>query len=501
MTNKASNRLHQYGQNLVDGKWWPTREDFCAINPATEEVTGWFPNSTSDEVDLAVIHAKKAQKKWRQLSRVSRGEYFDRLCKVLKSQSHWIAEVISVETGKSLNESDAEVNEALHMAQYTFGKSRMPNGEIIPSEIAEKDCYVIRKPKGVVAVIAPWNFPFAIGGFWTSAPAILEGNTVVFKPSEETPYTGQLIAKLYHEAGFPHGVFNLVHGDGRTGESLAKHADVNHVCFTGSYEVGRLIQVHCAAVGNKSCACEMGSKSGVIVCSDADVDMAVKACVASAYKLSGQRCVSAGRILVQHSIYDKFTSKFVEASKNVTLGDPFSVPAPDMGPLINKAQWNRVIDFNYKASSDDKTQVLLAGQSGADPGFFMSPHVYTTKWRDAEDRPFLKNEVFGPHVAILPFDDLEEAIYIYNDTDYGLSLSVFTSDYTKMRKVREECDFGLGYVNLPCIGAESQLPFGGVKKSGYGGSSAAATFDSVVHKVTWTVNHSNEIKMAQGLKL
>jgi aldehyde dehydrogenase (NAD+) len=245
----------------------------------------------------------------------------------------------------------------------------------------------------------------------------------------------------------------------------------------------------------------MGSKSGVIVCADADIDMAVKACVASAYKLSGQRCVSAGRLIVEYAAYDEFVNKFIEASKKLTVGDPFSKPAPDIGPLINAAQKNRVIDFNYKSSQDQDTHVLLAGLPITGKGHFMMPHVYTTTWKENESRSFLKNEVFGPHVAIIPFHDLDEAIHIYNDTDYGLSLSICTNDYKKMRKVREECEFGLGYVNLPCVGAESGAPFGGVKKSGYGGSSAAGTFDNVVHKVTWTVNHSNEIKMAQGLKL
>jgi aldehyde dehydrogenase (NAD+) len=497
----TSNRLYQSGRNFIDGEWQQNRQDFVATNPATEEDIGWFPLSSDNQIDGAVAAAKNAQKAWREMSRVARGEHFDRLCAAIKNHSKWLSEIISVETGKNLNESVAEVNEALHMAQYTFGKSRMPVGDILPSEIAEKDCYVIRKAKGVVAVISPWNFPFAIGGFWCAAPAALEGCTVVFKPSEDSPFIGQMIARLYEEAGFPPGVFNLVHGDGSVGKALVEHKDVNHICFTGSYEVGKSIRLHCAEHGRKTCSCEMGSKSAVIVCADADIDMAVKACVASAYKLSGQRCVSAGRILVESRIYNEFANEFIRASKNVTIGDPFSTPAPDIGPLISKAQRDRVIDFNYKASQDENTQVLLAGSQVGEKGYFMSPHVYTTAWKKNESRPFLKNEVFGPHVAIIPFDDLDEAIAIYNDTDFGLALAVCTSDYMKMRKVREECEFGLAYVNLPCIGAESQIPFGGVKKSGYGGSSAAATFENVVDKVAWTVNHSNEIKMAQGLKV
>ncbi len=485
------------GMNYIDGVWLPHRPDFPSINPATEEEIGLFPTSTDAEINEAVAAAKKAQKSWSQLSRVKRGEYFSKLVEVVKSDIKTIANCISHEIGKSLNESIAEINEAIHMAEYTFGKSRTSVGDILPSEIAGKDTFIIRKPKGVVAVISPWNFPLAIGGFWTSAPALLEGNTVVFKPSEDSPAVGQYIAQLYARAGFPPGAFNLIHGDGRVGKLLVEHRDINHICFTGSYAVGREIQLTCASQGKKSCSCEMGSKSGVIVCDDADIDMAVKACVTSAYKLSGQRCVSASRLIVSSEIIDEFTQKFVEASKQIKVGR--YEDNADMGPLISETQLDRVVRYNYMAASDPDTKVLLNHKVYATKGFFLTPHVYTTKWKDNESRSFLKEEVFGPHVAIIPFDTLDEAIHIYNDTDFGLSVAVITNDYRKMRRIRNECDFGLGYVNLPCIGAESQIPFGGVKKSGYGGSSAAATFDSVVHKVAWTVNYDEEIKMAQGL--
>lgn len=490
------------GMNYIDGNWIHHRPEFSSINPSTEEEVGLFPTSNQAEIDEAVAAAKKAQKSWRQLSRVKRGEYFEKLYKLLEDRSWQIARMISSETGKNLNESVAEINEAIHMAQYTFGKSRMPIGDILPSEIAEKDSYVIRKPKGVIAVISPWNFPLAIGGFWCAAPALLEGNTVVFKPSEDTPIIGQLITELYHEVGFPPGVFNLLHGDGAVGRYLVEHRDVNHICFTGSYAAGREIQLTCASQGKKSCSCEMGSKSAVIVCADADLDMAVKACVASAYKLSGQRCVSAGRLIVEHQILYQFVQKFIVESKKLLVGNPLDPDVNfDIGPLINKAQMERVLHYNRDIENDENSQILLQGCRLGEKGYFITPCVATTQWQKNEKRNFLKEEIFGPTTIIISFDDLDEAVEIYNDTDFGLSVAVCTNDYRKMRKIRDECDFGLGYVNLPCIGAESGAPFGGIKKSGYGGSSAAGTFDSVVHKVTWTINHAQEIQMAQGLKL
>jgi len=482
------------GNNYVNGVFIPNRKEFSNINPATEESLGEFQNSRYEEVNDAVKSAKNVFAEWRKVSRVKRAEYFDNMCGLLKARFDSLVQCISNETGKTLNESVAEVNETLHMLQYTFSKGRMPNGEIIPSEIAEKDSYVIRKPKGVVGVIAPWNFCCAIGAAWCAAPAILEGNTVVLKPSEDAPAASEMMAELYHDAGFPKGVFNLVHGDGFTGHFLSAHKDINHICFTGSVAVGQFIKEDAVATG-KTCSCEMGSKSAVIVFSDADMDLAVNACVISAYKLSGQRCVSSGRLLIERSGVQEFIERFVEASKNIKVG-AFDEPDVFMGPLISSTQLKKVEDYNR--STEGNADILLKGERLNRKGYFLTPHVYTCEWSDL---PFLHQEVFGPHVAIIPFDSLEEAVEIYNDTEFGLSCAVCTNDYRKMRYVRDNCDFGLGYANLPGVGAESQQIFGGVKASGYGWPSAAGTFDAVVHKVAWTVNHDEKgFQMAQGLK-
>lgn len=490
------------GMNYINGEFWLNRADFCKKNPSDGEDLGVFPKSGLAEVEKAIYAAKVAFTGWRRTSRVIRAEHFDRLCQIMKNSKNRLVDAISIETGKSRNESLAEFNEALHMAQYTTGQGRMPVGYVLPSEIADKDSYVIRKPKGVVAVISPWNFPLNIGGFWCAAPAILEGNTVVLKPSEDAPCLGQAIAELYQEAGFPPGVFNMIHGDGYTGDILAKHADVNHVCFTGSAAVGQLIQKVCANdFFGKSCSCEMGSKSAMILCKDCDYEMALNACVASAYKLSGQRCVSAGRILVHSILIDKFLHDFVVRSQNLMIGDPMKMDI-DMGPIISKKQLESVLSFNNEALADEHVQVVLNGERLDSYGNFVTPHVYTTKWKVPERRGFLIKEAFGPHVAVVPFDDDEEAIAIYNDTAYGLSLGVCTSDYRRARKYQQECDFGLGYFNLPCIGAASHVPFGGIKRSGNGQPSAAGTFDAVVHKVAWTVNSApSGFEMDQGLKI
>lgn len=482
------------------GEFVPTRNDFESLNPCSGQVMGRFPQSTIADVNSAVEMAKRQLPGWRVLSRVQRAEYLLALCKVLEAKVEFVAKWISLETGKSLNESKAEVVEALHMAQYCFGKGREPCGEVVSSELADRDSYVIRKPKGVVAVVAPWNFPFAIGGFWCAAPALLEGNTVVFKPSELTPIIGQITAELYCEAGFPKGVFNMIHGDGEVGRMLVEHEDVNHIAFTGSVDVGRSIRRACAE-GEKTCSCEMGSKSAVMVFGDADMEIAVPACLNSAFKLSGQRCVSSGRFLVQRSVLEEFKAKFLEAASKVFVGDPFDeVPSGSslsFGPLISKEQMERVSSFNDMVRNDPEATVLLDIPCVKDCGYFLNPFVYQVEW---SDKPYLKQEVFGPHVAIVPFDDVCDAIRIYNDTPYGLALGAITNDFRIMRDVRNWCDAGMIYFNLGSIGAESHLPFTGVKMSGNGGSSAAGTFDTVVHKVAVSVNHARSINFPQGLK-
>jgi len=495
--------MSQYvGMNYIGG-FLPSRADFGSFNPVNEEPIGYFPQSTDAEIDEALVAAQKAFPLWKALSRVQRAEYFWRLAKLLESKVDYVAKAISLETGKSLNESKAEVIEALHMTQFCFGKGREPSGDIVASELPERDSYVIRKPKGVVAVIAPWNFPFAIGGFWCSGPSLLEGNTVVFKPSELTPMVGQITAELFQDAGFPPGVFSLLHGDGNVGEKIVRDERVAHIAFTGSAEVGKSIRIECAHSWHKTCSCEMGSKSAVMVFDDCDFDLAVSACVNSAFKLSGQLCVSAGRLLVQRSVLEKFKERFLYEVGTAVAIDPFDTPlgvcSVAFGPLISAKQKRRVQNYNDLVRSDPDAQVLFDGDKDgtmAGNGHFLRPFVYQAEW---SDKPYLKQEVFGPHVAIIPFDTLEDAIRIYNDTEYGLALGVITNDFRTAREVRNRCDFGLGYWNGGSIAAESHNPFGGVKKSGNGWPSAAGMFDAITHKVAWSANHGG-LSFPQGLK-
>ena len=484
------------GRLFVGGEWSVPRSDFTSHNPARwSEHVGTFPRATVGEVSEAVAAARAAFPAWRRASRILRAECFDRLAQFIKRDTDSLAELMARECGKNVTECRAEVVEGLHMVQYVFGTGRMPVGDIVPSELPEKDAFVRRKPWGVVAVITPWNFPFAVP-LWMLGPSLMEGNTAVFKPSEDTPAVGQRLVELFVEAGFPAGTINLVHGDGVVGEALVKNPGVNVVLFTGSYEVGKRIQEVSASMPDRMVAAEMGGKNAVIVAEDAKFDLALTAGILSAFKTTGQRCVSASRILVHESLMERYAKEYVAVAKRLKFGDPLDAKN-FAGPLIHRDALEKVRKYNALAAEEGAT-MLLEGVELRRGGCFLSPCVYQLEPKTTMPRVF-REEVFGPHVALVPFKTDEEAVRLANDTEYGLSLAVITESYRKMRFFREECDYGMGYVNLPCIGAEVHLPFGGVKKSGNGHPSAAGLIDAVTHRVAWTVNHGEEIRMAQGL--
>lgn len=488
------------GAHFVGGKWFAGNgPKFSAINPSTEAVYGEFSEATTEEIALAVESARKAFKSWRKESRVRRADYFDRLAQLIKRDLNELKDTISIETGKNLNESHAEVIEALHACQVAASMGREAYGQCYSSELETKDAYVIRKPRGVVLVISPWNFPLAIGSFWCAAPAIVEGNAVIHKPSELTPMVNQKVAELYEEAGFPPGVFNLVHGTGKQGAQLVR-SDVDVILFTGSSEVGQDIRRHCAEGFFKTCSIECGSKSATMVFADGDQDLALSATIASAFKLSGQRCVSSGRILVERSIFKDFVEKFSQKANALLVGDPFHPGydrAPDYGPMISREHMEKVLKYNHGARHDWDVTVWVGGGQVAEKGFCLRPFVYSCEWAY---KIFLKEEVFGPHVALIPFSDLDDAIRIYNDTDYGLALGVISDNFRTHRKLAQECTTGMLYINGGSIAAESHLPFNSWKKSGWG-SSAAGTWKAVTHTMAVTVNYEQgKVQFAQGMK-
>ncbi|MFB6123747.1 MAG: aldehyde dehydrogenase family protein [Haloferacaceae archaeon] len=500
-----SERTADASRHYVDGEWTDGTgtETFESVAPATGEPLGTFRRGTTDDVDAALAAAESAFAEWRDLSYVDRAEYLWDIYHQLRDRTDELGEIVTRECGKEISEGRADVVEASHMVEWAAGDARHPHGDVVPSEIASKDAYMRRKPRGVVGCITPWNFPVAIP-FWHMAVTLVEGNTVVWKPAEQTPWCGQVVAEMFDDVGVPDGVFNMVQGYGDAGAAIVDDERVDTVLFTGSAEVGHEIAGKVGGEPGKLAACEMGGKNGIVVTANADLDLAVHSAVMSSFKTTGQRCVSSERLIVHTDVYDEFKERFVDVAESVAVGDPLD-EGTFMGPLVDADLVEKVHRYNELARTEDVTVLVdredLPAEEipdGHGDGHWVGPFVY-----EADPHADLRcthEEVFGPHVALLEYEGgIEEAVEIHNDTDYGLAGAVVSEDYREINYYRDHAEVGLAYANLPCIGAEVQLPFGGVKKSGNGYPSAREVIEAVTERTAWTVNNSTEVRMAQGL--
>ncbi len=489
--------------HYIDGKWVDGETTFESRNPTNGESLGEFPRGAEADVAAAVEAAETAFEGWRGRSYIDRAEHLWDVYTGLKNRTDELGELVSRECGKEIGEGRADVVEAAHMVEWAAGNARHPHGDVVPSEIAKKDAYMRRKPRGVVGCITPWNFPVAIP-FWHMAVALVEGNTVVWKPAEQTPKCAHTIAELMVEAGIPDGVFNMVQGYGEAGAALVDHDAVDTVLFTGSAEVGHEIAGKVGGRPGKLAACEMGGKNAVVITEAADLDLAVPAAVLSAFKTTGQRCVSAERLIVHTDVYDEFKSRFVEAAEAVSIGNPLD-EGTFMGPLIEAEHREKVLSYNNLAREEGGEVLVDRSELGAEEipdgsasGHWSGPFVYETEYDP--DMRCLHEEVFGPHVALIEYDGgIEHAVELQNSTLYGLAGSIISEDYRQINYYRDHAELGLAYGNLPCIGAEVQLPFGGVKKSGNGYPSAREIIEAVTERTAWTLNNAEEIELAQGL--
>jgi aldehyde dehydrogenase (NAD+) len=493
-----------HGQ-YIDGEWTDGagEETFESENPATGETLATFGRGTAEDVDAALAAAEDAFEEWRSISYVDRAEYLWEIYEELRNRTDELGEIVTRECGKEISEGKADVVEAAHMVEWAAGNARHPHGDVVPSEIASKDSYMRRSPRGVVGCITPWNFPVAIP-FWHMAVSLVEGNTVVWKPAEQTPWSGQIIAEMFDATGIPDGVFNMVQGFGDAGAQIVEDSRVDTVLFTGSAEVGHEIASKVGGEPGKLAACEMGGKNAIVVTENADLDVAVRSAVLSSFKTTGQRCVSSERLVVHESVYDEFKTRFVEMAQRVAVGDPLD-EGTFMGPLIEADHVEKVTKYNELARKEGVNVLVDRTEldddeipEGHEDGYWVGPFVYEA---DAhENLRCTHEEVFGPHVALLEYSgDIETAVEIHDDTDYGLAGAIISENYRELNYYRDNAEVGLAYANLPCIGAEVQLPFGGVKKSGNGYPSAREVIEAVTERTAWTVNNASDIEMAQGL--
>jgi acyl-CoA reductase-like NAD-dependent aldehyde dehydrogenase len=495
----ATVALPKVHKNFIGGEWLEARgkRAFEDRNPAhSDELIGIFPSSTQEDVNDAVEAARTAFRRWRRVPAPGRAEILYRAAETLVKRKEELARDMTREMGKPLAETRGDVQEAIDMTYYMAGEGRRLFGQTVPSELPDKFAMSVREPRGVVGMITPWNFPMAIPS-WKIMPALVCGNTVVIKPAEDTPLSTYNLVQVLTEAGVPAGVVNVVNGMGPdAGAPVVSHPGVAAVSFTGSTETGRLVSQACAA-SFKPCHLEMGGKNIIVVMDDANLELAVEGAVWGGFGTTGQRCTAASRVAVHRKVYKEFLDRFVERAKSLKIGDGLA-PETEMGPVINQTQLETILRY-IEIGKSEGAKLLTGGhrlESGAlGKGWFLEPTVFSDV---APRMRIAQEEIFGPVVSVMPFGSFEQGLGIANDVTYGLSASIYTRNVNLAYKAMRELETGIVYVNAPTIGAEIQLPFGGIKNTGNGHREAGtAAIDFYSDWKTLYVDYSDRLQRAQ----
>lgn len=484
--------------NFIAGRWIPAfsgRTRFN-INPATGEILGDIPLSDARDIARAVQAARAALAPWQQFPVPRRAQWILAAAARLRQQKETLARLMTQEMGKPLKETRGDVQEAIDMAEYTAGEGRRLFGQTTPSELPYKMALTLRQPVGVCGLITPWNFPMAIPS-WKILPAILCGNTVVFKPAEDTPASAARLVAILQDVGLPDGVVNMVHGVGeKAGRALVRHPQVPLISFTGSCEVGREVSTACARRWAR-CSLEMGGKNAMIVMADADLALAVEAAVWGAFGTTGQRCTATSRLIIHRPIYAKFRRRLLERTRSLRLGDGLSEKT-DVGPLIHAAQRRRVHRY-VRLGQREGAKLLCGGRLPKSlalrRGFFYEPTIFD---RCHPRQRICQEEIFGPVTCLLEARDYAHAVQIHNDVPYGLSSAIFTRDVGLACRAMQDLAAGITYINGSTIGAEVHLPFGGIKQTGNGHREGGPTvFEIFTEWKTVFVDYSGRLQKAQ----
>ena len=486
-------------RNYIDGRWVAagSGETFENRSPANQDdVLGLVPRSGSPDVEAAVAAAKAAYPRWRLVPAPKRAEILYRAAQILSERKEDYARTMTREMGKILDETRGDVQEAVDMSYLMAGEGRRMYGQTVPSELRDKFAMSLRQPIGVCGMITAWNFPIAVPS-WKILPALVCGNTVVFKPAEEAPASAVNFVQALADAGLPEGVVNLVLGDGPgTGAPLLAHPDVSVISFTGSTETGRLINQACAPTFKKV-HLEMGGKNVILVMDDADLELAVDGALWGGFGTTGQRCTAASRVVVHQQVYGRFLDAFLSRARTLRVGDGLD-PQTQMGPSVSEAQLQRVIEY-VRIGQQEGARLATGGKRLTDGawsrGFFHEPTIFADVTRTMR---IAREEIFGPVVSVLPCASLDEAIDIANDVAYGLSASIYTQDINKAFAAMRDVYTGIFYVNAPTIGAEVHLPFGGTKATGNGHREAGtAALDVFSEWKSVYVDFSGKLQRAQ----
>lgn len=451
----------------INGKFLDTSENetISVLNPASGKVITQIPNATAEHVDMAVSAARQAQKSWAKKPAIERAKHLYEISAKIRKNRERLASVITLEQGKTIGLAQVEVDFTADYIDYMAEWARRIEGEVITSDRAGESIFLLRKPVGVVAGILPWNFPFFLIAR-KMAPALVTGSTVVIKPSEETSLNAFEFARLVDETSLPEGVFNLVSGYGpTTGSALTSHSGVNLISFTGSVATGSAI-MKAAGANLTRVNLELGGKAPAIVLADADLDLAAKAIVDSRIINTGQVCNCAERVYVERAVADQFTAKVEALMKSVKIGDPSTDHSVEMGPLINEAATEKVGKMVVRAV-EQGARVAYGGQPLSDLGAnFFQPTILVDC---DESMEIMRDEIFGPVLPIQIVDSLSEAVEHANNSDYGLTSSIYTRDLSKAMQACHALEFGETYVNRENFEAMQGF-HAGRRKSGIGGA-------------------------------
>lgn len=456
-------------KNFIAGKWVApsTGQYFDNRNPAdTSDLIGRFPLSGTEDVDRAVESATEGFEHWKRTPAPARGDVLRRVGDLLTEKKEEIADLMTREMGKPLAETRGDVQEGIDTAYYAAVEGRRLFGHTVPSELREKWAMSYRRPIGVAGLITPFNFPLAIPT-WKAFPALVCGNSVIFKPAEDVPHTGTAFVEVLLEAGLPPDVIQLVHGAGEVvGKAIVEHPGISLISFTGSTETGRIVGETCGRM-HKRLSLEMGGKNAQIVLDDANLDLALEGVLWGAFGTTGQRCTATSRLILQSGIHDEMLSRLLDRTRTLRLGDGRKA-GTDVGPMINEAgreKVERYVDIGVKEGAD-----LLCGgrrpENGKlEKGYFFEPTIFA---RVEAGSRLEQEEIFGPVLSVIRVETAEEAFRVNNDVKYGLSSSLYTRSVELAFRALSDLDNGITYINAPTIGAEAHLPFGGVKATGNG---------------------------------
>ncbi|MFQ6029637.1 MAG: aldehyde dehydrogenase family protein [Dehalococcoidia bacterium] len=456
-------------QIYIGGQWQDASSGrtYTINNPASKNtVLGEFQVSAPEDADKAVAAAQGALEGWANTPPPVRAQVLFKALEIMGKRGDEIARTITLEEGKPLPDAMGEVKRAMNIIEYAAGEGRRMFGYTTPSELPNTVAYTVRRPLGVVAIITPWNFPIAIPA-WKIAPALICGNTLVFKPASGTPLSAVKLTEVFEEAGLPSGVLNLITGPGASvGQALVENPDVRGISFTGSTEIGTSLYAE-GASRLKKVQAEMGGKNAVILMADADMEKAMGGIVQGAFGSTGQRCTATSRVIVEESIYDQFVEQLVERATQLKIGDGLESDT-DVSPLSSQYQQDKVMEY-IGIGTEEGARLACGGRvpTGGiyDEGYYVEPTVFADV--DPEMR-IAKEEIFGPVLTVFKAKDLKDAIQIANNVQFGLSSSVYTRDLPRAFEYINTVDSGMVHVNAPTLGGEVHLPFGGLKASGVG---------------------------------